>query len=263
VQANSPPPQRIIIGQVPIDVVTFPQALDAVVGLVRRGTGGFVVTPNIDHVVLAEENPGFAAAYAAAQLSLADGQPLVWVSGAVGQQLPDKISGSDFVEPLMERAAREGLRVYLLGAGDGVAQKAAQVLKLRYGTQVVGFDAPKLSATPDLAGSQAVLEKLRAARPDLVLVALGAPKQELWMHACVQGYAPAVALGIGASLDFIAGTVPRAPAWMARAGLEWAYRLSREPRRLWRRYLVQDPKFLLILARTLSRPLAQRVISGR
>jgi N-acetylglucosaminyldiphosphoundecaprenol N-acetyl-beta-D-mannosaminyltransferase len=252
---------RLKVGEVPIDVVTFQGALDAIEALVASGRGGYVVTPNIDHVVMAESNPEFRSAYAEAALSLVDGQPLVWVSPMVGEKLPDKISGSDLAWPLLERAAQKKWRVYFLGAGPGVAEKAAEKVLERYGTQVVGCDSPMLSLNPSDPKSQEAFEKVRAAKPDLLLVAMGAPKQELLMQKYRQAYAPAVAVGVGASLDFIAGTVKRAPQWVSKSGLEWAWRLSKEPKRLWRRYLVNDPKFLFILARTLRRPLSERVFS--
>jgi N-acetylglucosaminyldiphosphoundecaprenol N-acetyl-beta-D-mannosaminyltransferase len=245
--------QRLRIGHVPIDALTFEQALDGIVALASHGHGGYVVTPNIDHVVLADSNGAFREAYEKASLSLVDGMPLLWASRLLGTPLPQKISGADLVEPLMQRAAKEGLRVYLLGAGPGVAQKAGEVLQARYRVNIVGCDAPMLSLSPDAAETREALERLKAARPHLVLVALGAPKQEILMCRFKDAYAPAVALGIGASLDFIAGTVPRAPKWMSENGLEWAYRLSREPKRLWRRYLVNDPKFVAILAKTVAR----------
>lgn len=256
----SPLRKRLRLGEVPIDVLTFAGALEAIEALVTAGRGGYVVTPNVDHVVLADANAAFRDSYTHASLSLVDGQPLVWASRLLGVRLPEKISGSDLILPLMELAARKQWRVYLMGAAEGVAQLAAEQLRSRYGTNVVGCDAPRVSVDPEASQNAAPLAKIKAAKPDLVLVALGAPKQEIWMHRCLPQYAPAVALGIGAGLDFIAGTVTRAPPWVARAGLEWAYRLSHEPRRLWRRYLVDDPKFLLILARTIRRPLEERVV---
>ena len=246
--------RRLRVGEIPIDVVGFEGAVDAVIELAKAGRGGYVVTPNIDHVVLAEQNEEFRAAYAGAALSTVDGMPLVWASRMLGVPLPEKISGSDLILPVMERAGREGLRVYLCGAGPGVAQKAGDELTRRYGVKIVGVDSPMFSASPTEDEAAPALAKIRAAKPDLLLMAMGAPKQEIFMHRFEKQYAPAVALGIGASLDFIAGTVKRAPPWMANNGLEWAYRLSREPKRLWRRYLVNDPQFLLILAKTFARP---------
>jgi N-acetylglucosaminyldiphosphoundecaprenol N-acetyl-beta-D-mannosaminyltransferase len=253
------PSRRLRLGDLCIDVVSFDEALDAIVALARSGNGGYVVTPNIDHVVLARDNAEFREAYQKAALSLVDGQPLVWASRLLGVPLPEKISGADLIEPLMQRAAADGLRVYLLGAGPGVAEKAGRVLHEKYGVHIVGFDAPMLTLSPGEGETAAALQRLREARPHLVLVALGAPKQEILMCRFRQEYAPAVALGIGAGLDFIAGTVSRAPRWISKSGLEWAYRLSREPRRLWRRYLVNDPKFLLILAQSLATRREERV----
>jgi N-acetylglucosaminyldiphosphoundecaprenol N-acetyl-beta-D-mannosaminyltransferase len=244
---------RLRIGEVPIDVLSFDQALDAIVSLATSGRGGYVVTPNIDHVVLAESHAEFREAYQGASLSLVDGMPLLWASRLLGVRLPQKISGADLVEPLMRRSCVEGLRVYLLGAGPGVAMKAGEVLHARHGVDIVGCDGPQLSLARDAADTDAALARVRAARPHLLLLALGAPKQEILMRRFREAYAPAVALGIGASLDFIAGTVRRAPAWLSRAGLEWAWRLSREPKRLWRRYLLNDPKFIAILARSVIR----------
>jgi N-acetylglucosaminyldiphosphoundecaprenol N-acetyl-beta-D-mannosaminyltransferase len=162
------------------------------------------------------------------------------------------VSGSDLVEPLAERAAARGWRVYLLGGGTGVAADAAARLQARFPrVNVVGVDAPRIGADGSDGDAGAALARLRAANPDLVMVALGAPKQELWIHRHREALAPAVAVGVGGSLDFIAGRVRRAPRWASRAGLEWAWRLAREPRRLWRRYLVDDLRFGPILVREL------------
>ncbi|HTN52308.1 MAG TPA: WecB/TagA/CpsF family glycosyltransferase [Anaeromyxobacter sp.] len=256
-QATSPtiadPPRRLLrLGAVPIDQVTFAGALEAIEALVARRRGGVVVTPNVDHVVIAERLPGFRAAYAAADLSLADGKPIVWASHLLGAPLPEKISGSDLVLPLMDLAAARGWRVFLLGAGPGVGEAAAGRLRLERRVNVVGTAAPRISLEPGaIDESEAAILSLRAADPQLVLVAFGAPKQELWMHRHRDRLAPAVLLGVGASLDFVAGRVRRAPRWVSRAGLEWLWRLLREPRRLWRRYLVEDPRFLAVLWRTM------------
>lgn len=254
---------RLKVGHVPLDLLSFEGALAAIAARVASGRGGYVVTPNIDHVVLAEDDPAFRAAYAGAALSLIDGTPLFWATRLIGQMAPAKLSGSDLVTPLMAEAGKRGWKVYLLGAGPGVAERAAEIFRRDHGTQVVGCDAPMLSLDPDDPATAAAFEKVRAARPDLLLLALGAPKQEILMHRFQAAYAPAVALGIGASLDFVAGTVRRAPVWMQKSGLEWAYRLGQEPRRLWRRYLVNDPRFVRVLAHTLTRPRSERVLEAQ
>jgi N-acetylglucosaminyldiphosphoundecaprenol N-acetyl-beta-D-mannosaminyltransferase len=242
--------KRLTIGKVPIDVLTFAQALEAIDALVAARQGGFVFTPNVDHIVTVDEHPEFEAAYQKAALSLADGTPVVWSSRLLEHRLPEKISGSDLVGPLLELAGRRCWRVAFLGAGPGVAEKAAHIAREKWKTDVVYTDAPMVKLD-DAAQLDGIATRLNAARADLVLMAFGAPKQELLIHRIAERVKPAVLLGIGASLDFIAGTVKRAPVVMQKAGLEWLYRLGQEPRRLWRRYLVNDPKYLLILARTL------------
>lgn len=247
--------ERVRIGALEVDRLKFAEAVEAVLELVAAGRGGAVFTPNVDHVVLAEDDEAFRAAYGRASLSLADGMPLLWAARLLGRPLPDKISGSDLTPALLEEAARRGLRVYLLGAGPGIAERAAEVLRGR-GVQIAGIDAPMVRDPRDAAECAPIAARLRAARADLALVAFGAPKQELLIDR-LRPATSTVLLGVGATLDFIAGSIPRAPRWMSEHGLEWLYRLAREPRRLWRRYLVRDPRFAWIVARALrGRPAA-------
>jgi len=241
---------RLQVGKVPVDVVSFSQALSAVEALVVAKRGGFVFTPNIDHVVTAEDNSTFAEAYSRASLSLADGMPIVWASRLLGTPLPERVAGSDLIAPLLELAGQRKWRVAFFGAGPGVADKAAAVARERWNTHIVSTDAPMVNLT-DTAQIDEIAATLAAQKPDLVLLALGAPKQELLIAAIAERLKPAVLLGIGASLDFIAGTVKRAPALMRKTGFEWLYRLVQEPGRLWRRYLINDPKFFLILLKTM------------
>jgi N-acetylglucosaminyldiphosphoundecaprenol N-acetyl-beta-D-mannosaminyltransferase len=223
--------------------------MTAVERLVTAKNGGFVFTPNVDHIVTVEEHPEFEAAYQRASLSLADGTLVVWASKLLPTSLPEKVSGSDLVGPLLECAGQRGWRVAMVGAGPGVAEKAAAVAKERWNTNVVFTDAPMVDLKDDAAIDQ-VATKLAAAKADLALMAFGAPKQELLISRIAQRVKPTVMLGIGASLDFLAGTVRRAPPMVSSMGLEWAFRLVQEPGRLWRRYLVNDPKFVPILLRS-------------
>ena len=244
---------RVRIGKLPIDVVDFAGALDAIDQLVRARNGGTVFTPNVDHIVMAEHDLRFRAAYDEAALSLVDGVPVLWASRLLRTPLPTKISGSDLVMPLMQRAAEHGYRVYFLGGAPGVADLArtnlvAALPKL----QIVGTDSSRIDANGSPSELDQVAERIRLAKPDLVLVALGAPKQEIWSHLRTEVLKPAVLVGVGASLDFIAGVQKRAPRWMSSAGLEWLYRLAQEPRRLAARYLLRDPEFCLILLRQLT-----------
>ncbi len=246
---------RIQLGPVPVDIVTRREALDRIDDLVAAGEGGAVFTPNVDHVVLADENAMFRAAYARASLSLADGMPLVWTSRLLGAPLPERVAGSDLVEPLLVRAAQRGWRVGFFGGGPGVAALARDKVRERLpALDIVGVHAPVVGLDDSPSQRAAAIAPLLDTKPHLVLVALGAPKQEIWIDQVRGALRPAVLVGVGASLDFLAGTIPRAPRWMAGSGLEWLYRLGREPRRLWRRYLVRDPKFLLVLAGMTWRP---------
>ena len=244
---------RVRIGQLEVDPVTFEEALERIGELVRRRRGGAVFTPNVDHVVQAERSVPFREAYGRAALTLADGMPLLWAARLLGSPLPEKVSGSDLVVPLARRAAERGWRVYLLGGAPGVADEAAGRLARELGVAIVGTDSPIVHADGDADDAAGVLERVRAARPDLILVALGAPKQELWIDRFAGDLAPAVAVGVGAGLDFVAGQKRRAPRWMSRIGLEWLFRLAQEPRRMWRRYLIDDPAFVAIVARTRHR----------
>ena len=243
---------RIRVGRLPIDVVDFEGAVDAIDRLISARNGGTVFTPNVDHVVMAEHDERFRTAYAAAALSLVDGTPVLWASRLLRTPLPAKISGSDLVMPLMRRAAERGHRVYFLGGAEGVATLAKSKLEAALpGIRIVGTDASRIDVKQPLETDE-VAQRIRRAEPDLVLVALGAPKQELWSFTRTELLKPAVLIGVGASLDFVAGIQKRAPTWMSKAGLEWLYRLAQEPRQLAARYLLRDPEFCLILLKQLA-----------
>jgi len=244
---------RIRIGRIPIDAVGFDESIERITALVRLRRGGCVFTPNVDHVMIAERDARFREAYAEASLSLVDGMPLVWAARLLGSRLPEKISGADLVRPLAARAAQCGFAVYVLGGQPGSAEAAAAALVADYpGLRVVGADAPAIDIDRAADDSASVIARITAARPDLVFVGLGAPKQEIWIHRHRAALGPAVAVAVGAALDFLAGRIRRAPRWMSDAGVEWSYRLAREPRRLAHRYLVRDMGFGLVLARMLA-----------
>jgi N-acetylglucosaminyldiphosphoundecaprenol N-acetyl-beta-D-mannosaminyltransferase len=238
------------IGNIEVDSVTFDEALDRIVELVESENGGAVFTPNVDHVVKSERDVAFCRAYSRADLCVADGMPLVWASRLLGSPLPQKVSGSDLVLPVAQLAVQRRWGVYLLGGEPGVAEEAGKRMAREFGVKIAGTDSPAVGADGCMDEADHALERLAAARPNLVLVALGAPKQELWIDRFAPQIKPAVAIAVGGSLDFVAGRVRRAPPWMSRVGLEWLFRLAQEPRRMWRRYLVEDPRFVAIVART-------------
>jgi N-acetylglucosaminyldiphosphoundecaprenol N-acetyl-beta-D-mannosaminyltransferase len=250
---------RVRVGRVWIDAVGFQGALDRIAALVDTGRGGSVFTPNVDHIVMAEEDQRFRDAYERASLVLVDGMPVLWASRLLRTPLVEKVSGSDLIVPLAELAAASGWRVYLLGGGPGSAAASAARFRSEFGVNVVGHDDPIVASDGAAENEVAVLSRIRRARPDLVLVGLGAPKQEFFIERAQEWLGYAVAVAIGAGLDFVAGNIRRAPRWMCASGLEWLYRLAQEPRRLWRRYLVRDPRFLLVVARTLLEPRRARM----
>lgn len=247
---GAPGKRRVWLGGVPVDGVTRPEALEHLDRLVSRGRGGVVFTPNVDHVVLAEHDRRFREAYATADLSLVDGMPVLWACRLLGHPVPEKISGSDLVRPLASLAAARGWRVFLLGAGERVADRAAGILREENpGLQVVGTASPRVDLAAPASERDELREAVRATRPDLLLLALGSPKGEVFAHECREALGATVIVGVGAGLDFLVGTARRAPRWMSASGLEWTYRLAREPRRLWRRYLLRGPRFLPIVLR--------------
>jgi N-acetylglucosaminyldiphosphoundecaprenol N-acetyl-beta-D-mannosaminyltransferase len=249
--------QRVRIGPVWLDALTFAETLDEIERRAASGMGGAVFTPNVDHMVNLARSPAFRAAYGRASLALVDGQALLWASRLLGTGLPEKISGSDLVPRVLERAGKRGLRVYFLGGAKGVAAEAAEVARRRYGVAVAGVDSPMVARDGEAPAE--VIARVLEARPHLLLVALGAPKQELFVDRYREELGSIVSLGIGASLDFVAGRVRRAPAWVSRAGFEWLFRMAQDPRRLARRYLLDDPRFAAIFFRTLLVPRAERL----
>jgi N-acetylglucosaminyldiphosphoundecaprenol N-acetyl-beta-D-mannosaminyltransferase len=205
----------------------------------------YVVTPNVDHVVKYQSNPALRAAYAGASLVLADGTPVVAASRLLGKPLPERVAGSDLVPALFDAASQAfddssaaPLRVFLLGAGPGVAERAAWRVHQRWsGVDVVGTLSPPLDFENDPAQNERILRAVAETQPDVVLIGLGAPKQELWIARHAERLAAGAALCVGATIDFLAGEKSRSPQWMQRCGLEWLHRLASEPTRLAQRYL--------------------------
>lgn len=240
---------RAYLGRLWMDVLTRAGAVAAIGDLVTRKRGGRVFTPNLDHLRHAEHRADFREAYARASLSLADGMPLVWASRWFGARLPERVSGSDLIVPVAREAARRGWRVYLLGGAPGAAEASAHILRTQHGVLIAGWSAPQVALGPT-EEDEIMVQSIGACAPDIIFVALGSPKQELWIDRCADRLQPAVLIGVGASLDFLSGQVARAPQWMGRLGFEWLFRLAMEPRRLWRRYLVEGPSGIAALLRS-------------
>jgi N-acetylglucosaminyldiphosphoundecaprenol N-acetyl-beta-D-mannosaminyltransferase len=214
-----------------------------------RGEGcKFVVTPNTDHAVLYQQNADLRAAYADAAMVLADGAPLVAAANFFGKTLPERVAGSDLVPQLFESASNnarglgsaageKNLRVFLLGAAPGIAAEAGQRIEARWpNVKVVGVYSPPMGFDNDPAENAKIFAAMSDVSPDLVIVGLGAPRQELWVHQHQRELPAKAAICAGATIDFLAGHKRRSPMWMRRVGLEWLHRLCSEPRRLATRY---------------------------
>ncbi len=228
--------ERVWVWGVPFAPVTRDQAVEAVLRLIAAGRPSFFITAPTHYAMLTESHPDLRSINERAAFIVADGAPLVWASRRLGTPLPERVAGSDLIYHLCEAAAKSGLRVFLLGGVEGAADEAARRLAERYpGLQVVGTECPPhRGMTADEEAS--LLERIRQARPDMLFVAFGQPKGERWIMQHLDALGVPVSVQVGASLEFAAGRIRRAPRWMQQSGLEWAFRLSLEPRRLAGRY---------------------------
>ena len=228
----------------PIHAVSEIGAVEYILNDLAAGRGGWCITPNLDHLRRLTRDRKLRALYSHAALIVADGMPLIWASRLAGTPLPERVAGSSLISSLSAAAGQQGRSIYLLGGAKGTAEQAAEVLKQQYpGVRIAGIYYPEFGFESDEAQVQKLIAHLTAANPDIVYVALGSPKQE-WLIGQLRGYLPrSWWLGIGISFSFLSGQVKRAPMWMQRAGLEWLHRLSQEPRRLARRYLVHGLPF--------------------
>jgi N-acetylglucosaminyldiphosphoundecaprenol N-acetyl-beta-D-mannosaminyltransferase len=224
------------------------QLFDHMFAALRQGRGGWLITANLDFLRRHVKDPGARRVYEGADLRVADGMPLIWASRVRGTPLPERVAGSSMVRPLCERAAREGRSVYLLGGDpDANAAAAAKLLAEIPELSIVGRSAPMVSLEPTAEQLAPIAAELSAARPDFVLVAFGSPKQENVIAALRHELPDSWWIGVGISLSFLAGHVKRAPLFVQRLGLEWVHRLAQEPRRLFRRYVIEDIPFALEL----------------
>ena len=229
-----------------VDDVTTAETLALFRRYIAEGAPRQVVTINPEFVMAARRDPAFREVLAAADLALPDGQGLLWTARLHGHRLRERVCGSDVVPAAATMAAEEGYRLFLLGAAPGVAERATAVLRARNpGLQVVGTYA----GSPSVDEEEAIIARVRAARPDILFVAYGAPRQDLWIRRNLGRLGVPVCMGIGGTLDFLAGVARRAPRWMRRVGIEWLHRLIMQPWR-WRRMMVL-PRYawLVMIAR--------------
>ncbi|MGB9377713.1 MAG: WecB/TagA/CpsF family glycosyltransferase [Mycobacteriales bacterium] len=243
---------RVRLRGVGFDSLTEDEVSEHVVTSAAAGVGGTVVTPNIDILRLASRDDDLRRLVDGSSLVVADGVPLLWAARLAGEALAGQVAGSSLIFSLSQAAARRGVSIFLLGGAPGVAEKAGAALQVKYpGLRVAGVNCPPLGFESDPALIDAVRAAVTAAGPGIVFCGLGFPKQERLAAALAPAVPGTWFIGCGAAITFAAGQIPRAPRWMQRSGLEWVHRLSREPRRLFRRYIVDDLPFaVLLLARS-------------
>jgi N-acetylglucosaminyldiphosphoundecaprenol N-acetyl-beta-D-mannosaminyltransferase len=231
---------RINILGVGVDAVTESEAVNWVASAIAGQEPRQVATVNPEFVMRARRDHAFRDVLARADLCLPDGFGVIWAARQLGQPLPERIAGVDFIQALARRGAQAGWRFFLLGAAPGVAEAAAAALVANSpGLQIAGC----LAGSPEPTGDAQLARAVRAARTDILLVAYGAPSQDLWIARNLQATAAGVAIGVGGAFDFLSGRARRAPGWMRQLGHEWLHRLAQEPWR-WRRMLAL-PQFVL------------------
>jgi N-acetylglucosaminyldiphosphoundecaprenol N-acetyl-beta-D-mannosaminyltransferase len=242
--------RSVQIDTIVVDDLGFERCVDTVVRWGREGGGGYVCTPNVDYVVRARREPGFRNTVMGARLRVPDGMGVVYGARLAGRRLRGSVTGRLLPEAIARHAQAPALA--LLGGSDGAAPLAADRLR-RAGGQVVATVAPPMGFGIGDAEDLAAVRALQAADPAILFVGLGSPKQDRWMERHSPDLPRTVMIGIGAGIDVLGGVQPAAPAWMTRIGLEWAYRLVHDPRRLARRYLWDDPRFFLWMWRARRR----------
>jgi N-acetylglucosaminyldiphosphoundecaprenol N-acetyl-beta-D-mannosaminyltransferase len=232
-----------------VNNLTMSETIDAVEELIKSEKKSYVVAINVDVVIKIENDPYLKKIVDNADMVLVDGKPLVWISNFYGKPLKAKISGSDLVPLLCEEASKKQYSIFIIGGKDGVAEQAKQNLEKRLpGIRIVGTYAPTYGFEKNDAELNKINTLLSEAKPDLLIACFGCPKQEKWIFENISKYDAKVSICAGATVDFLAGNIKRAPRWMSEHGLEWLYRFLQEPKRMFKRYFIDDMKiFRLIL----------------
>lgn len=239
---------------IPLAVSNYEQVMDWMDAMIAADARGYVTAAAVNLVMNARENQATLEAVMAATLAVPDGQPLVWALRALGHSSATRVYGPDLMALYCARAASRGIPIYLYG-GRGNAERELLARRLSErcpGLEIAGGASPPFTPLT-LEQDEALLADIDASGAQVVWVGTGQPKQEQWMHRMRPRLQAPLLVGVGAAFDFHAGLVPQAPPWMQRGGLEWSYRLRREPRRLWRRYARYNPRFVAAFARQYAR----------
>ena len=231
-----------------INNVTMPETIAAIEQMIEADKKSYVVAINVDVVMKIEEDSYLKKVVDNADMVLVDGKPLVWISKLHGKPLKAKISGSDLVPLLCEVAAEKGYKIFIIGGKDGIAEQAKEKLENRLPKlKIVGTYAPPFGFEKNESELDKINQMISEAHPDLLIACLGCPKQEKWIYENIEKYNAKVSVCAGATVDFLAGNVKRAPRWMSDHGLEWFYRFTQEPKRMFKRYFVDDTKIVKLI----------------
>lgn len=231
-----------------INNLTMRETVEAVEKMIAADKKSYVVAINVDVVMKIEEDPYLKKIVDNADMVLVDGKPLVWISKLHGKSLKAKISGSDLVPLLCEVAAQKGYKIFIIGGKDGIADQAKQRLEKKLpGIQVMGTYSPPFGFEKDETEIEKINQMISDVHPDLLIACFGCPKQEKWIYENIAKYEAKVSICAGATVDFLAGNVKRAPRWMSEHGLEWFYRFLQEPKRMFKRYFVDDIRIIKLV----------------
>jgi N-acetylglucosaminyldiphosphoundecaprenol N-acetyl-beta-D-mannosaminyltransferase len=254
-------PATLEVLGVPLAVTDYDESIELIDQFVRTGQKGYVCVCNVHAVMASAEDPDLREALLGSSINVPDGQPLVWAMNALGSSLTERVYGPELMWRTCAHAARMGTRFYLYGGRNqgALVQLALNLRRNHPGVRIVGgYSPPHRPLTEE--EEAAVIDEINRSRADVVWVGIGVPKQEKWMARMRPRLDAPLLIGVGAAFDFHAGLVPQAPTWLQEAGLEWAYRLAHEPRRLWRRYVRYNPRFLTAFASQLAEHRRRRII---
>lgn len=231
-----------------VNSVDMAETIAAIEQMIADGKKSYIVAINVDVVMKIEEDPYLKKIVDEADMVLVDGKPLIWISKLHKQEVKAKISGSDLVPLLCKVAAQKGYSMFIIGGKDGIAEQAKKRLEQQLpGIQIVGTYAPPMGFEKDEAELNKINHMISEKQPDLLIACFGCPKQEKWIYENIGKYDAKVSICAGATVDFLAGNVKRAPKWMSEHGLEWFYRFLQEPKRMFKRYFVDDVKILKLI----------------
>lgn len=231
-----------------VNNVTMDETINAIEEMIRGNKKSYIVAVNVDVIMKIEHDAYLKKITDNADMVLVDGKPLIWISGWHKRQIKAKISGSDLVPELCEIAAEKGYTIFILGGKEGIAEQAKQNMQKKYpGINIVGTYAPPFGFEQDTEELDRINKMISAVRPDLLITCFGCPKQEKWIYENIEKYDAKVSVCAGATVDFLAGNVKRAPRWISEHGFEWLYRFFQEPSRLFKRYFIDDVKILRLV----------------